>query len=188
MMGFERREPSLAVAAVLAAACLTALSCGGQPTASTGETATPGMAEIIGAGKIAPDFTLEDTGGRQVSLADSAGRVRLIDFWATWCAPCREELPMLKELHEVYADQGLEIMVISDESPKVLRTFGEQHEFPYKNLIGTDKVNQDYGVLSLPTAFLVDGDGKIVEWFMGPKPRKVLEGKIRELLELPPLT
>ena len=91
---------------------------------------------------------------------------------------------MLKELHEIYGEQGLEILAISDESAEVVQTFVEENAVPYPNLIGTDEVSSEYRVLGLPTAYLIDGDGNIVEFFAGPKPRRVLEKKIRELLEL----
>ena len=134
----------------------------------------------------APEFTLMDLEGNEVSLASTAGRVRLIDFWATWCPPCRDEIPMLNELAEAYGDDGLTILAISDESSEVLGKFAEKYEVRYTNLVGTERVSEQYVVLGLPTAFLIDGDGKIVESFLGPKPRKVLEARIRELLDLPP--
>jgi len=134
----------------------------------------------------APDFKLSDLSGAEVQLADSAGQVRLIDFWATWCAPCREEIPMLNELLESYGDDGLTILAISDEAPDIIEGFLAKHDVRYMNLVGNEELNAEFGVLGLPSAFLVDGEGKIVESFLGPKPKKVLEMRIRELLELPP--
>jgi peroxiredoxin len=134
--------------------------------------------------RLAPDFSLEDLEGKTVSLSDSSGQVRLIDFWATWCAPCREEIPMLNELHGNYADRGLRILAISDESVELIREFVAENGVTYTNLVGTEEVVEEYGALGLPTAYLVDRDGRIVEYFFGPKPRKQLEAKIRELLEL----
>lgn len=137
---------------------------------------------------LAPDFLLEDLAGKPVSLADSQGQLRLLDFWATWCAPCREEIPMLNELHETYGSDGLLILAISDvnEDASVVQPFVDEHGVLYPNLVGSEQVSTDYEVLGLPTAFLIDREGRIVETFFGPKPRRILEKRIRELLELPP--
>jgi thiol-disulfide isomerase/thioredoxin len=165
--------PALPILLTLAAAC-------GGPAGSHDAKAQADAA--------APDFELADLGGAKVRLSDSAGSVRLIDFWATWCAPCREEIPMLKELHEEYADAGLTILAISDEEADIVAPFAEEHGITYTNLVDGFEVFSEYGALGLPTAYLVDADGKIVEEYFGPKPREVLERRIRELLELPPRT
>jgi peroxiredoxin len=139
--------------------------------------------------KLAPDFTLNDLEGEPVSLADSTGKVRLIDFWATWCPPCRDEIPMLNDLDRLYRESGLEIVAISDESAEIVRDFVEEHGVTYTNLVGTEDVAADYGVLGLPMAFLLDREGRVVgSPIFGPKARKNLEPKIRELLDLPPET
>ena len=134
--------------------------------------------------KLAPDFELEDLEGKTVSLSDFEGQVLLIDFWATWCAPCREEIPMLNELHSDYADQGLRILAISDERAELIRDFVSENGVTYTNLVGTEDIFEEYGALGLPTAYLVDRDGRIVDFFFGPKPKRQLEEKIRKLLEL----
>ena len=136
----------------------------------------------------APDITLDNLEGQPVRLSELAGTVQLVDFWATWCAPCREEIPMLAELHETYKDLGLTILAISDEDPAVVKKFAGAHKIPFLNLVENGDAAAKFGVLSLPTAFLIDRDGEIVETYYGPKPRPELEGRIRELLELPPLT
>ena len=89
---------------------------------------------------------------------------------------------------KTYREQGLTILAISDENTAVIRKFVTAHEIPYPNLVGNDELSLQYGVYGLPKAVLVDGEGRIVESFMGPKPRKILEAKIRELLELEPQT
>ena len=174
-MRFGRRAMAVAACLGLLAACSGPGSAdraagGGGPSASL---AAGGDSE-----KIAPDFTLEDVEGQQISLSDSNGKVRLVDFWATWCAPCREEIPMLNELQATFGD-GLQILAISDEDSGVIRDFVEENGVHYTNLVGTVDVSEAYGVLGLPTAYLLDGEGRIVESFLGPKPRKILTKKIR---------
>jgi len=150
-----------------------------------GEGAAPASSAAM---TVAPDFTLPDINGAQVSLSDTAGQVRLVDFWATWCAPCKEEIPMFKELHQAYGDQGFTILAISDENTEIVQEFVQGSEIPYTNLVDPGEISNQYGVVSLPTAFLLDREGNVVEEFRGTKPRRVLEAKIRELLDLPPLT
>ena len=166
--------------AVLAVA-VTLAGCSGPPAARVDGKATSVADEM------APDFTLSTANGEAVSLSDSAGRVRLIDFWATWCPPCREEVPMLKRLHETYTEQGLTILAISDESAEAVGSFVEKHEIPFINLVDTEEVAYDYQVLGLPTAVLIDRDGRRIATYFGPKPKR-MEEQIRELLDLGPAT
>lgn len=171
------------VRALACAGLLAAMACTGEPAPGRGAAQLPGS-DGTSEARLAPDFTLEDLAGRHVRLSDSTGRIRLIDFWATWCAPCREEIPMLKELNALYRERGLEILAISDstDSASAVREYATKQGIDYTNLLGTDDVAQLYTVLGLPTAFLVDREGRVVETFVGPKPRKILESKIQELL------
>jgi thiol-disulfide isomerase/thioredoxin len=135
----------------------------------------------------APDFSLQDVEGKTVRLSDSAGRVRLVDFWATWCPPCREAIPELKDLHKTYGEKGLTILAISmdDDAKKVLPPFLEKWEVPYTNLIGNDEVAESFGgVLGLPTTFLVDKEGQIVSTWIGGTPKEEIEKKVRQALGL----
>jgi peroxiredoxin len=168
------RTAQLPIVAVVATALLFA-ACNG---------AAPPPAEPAGE-TIAHDFTLKDVQGDSHSLSDWAGQVRLIDFWATWCAPCREEIPWLKELQRTYGEEGFTIVAISDENAEIIRDFVEESEITYVNLVDSGEVARQYGVASLPTAFLVDREGNIVEEFRGVKPQRILEAKLRDLLGLP---
>jgi peroxiredoxin len=157
-------------------------------------TGEPGAAREAGAeaagplrsGDAAPDFEVPDVHGAKVKLSSLSGRVRLLDFWATWCPPCRHEIPMLNELHKQYADAGLTILGLSDEEPEAVRAFAEQSTIGYTSLVQASDVAERYGVLGLPTAFLVDREGKIVEMYFGEKSRAELEKQIRTLLGLDP--
>ena len=132
--------------------------------------------------RVAPAFTLPRVGGGEVSLADSDGRVRLVDFWTTWCPPCREEIPMLNELQLAYGERGFDILAISPEEADILEEFFAENPVEYTSLIGTEELVHEYGALGYPTAFLIDREGYVVDFFFGPKPRRVLEEKIEALL------
>jgi thiol-disulfide isomerase/thioredoxin len=170
-------------AAALATTLLLAACTGGGPGGPAERASRP----VAESGQ-APEFELQSVEGRTVRLSDSAGKVRLIDFWATWCAPCREEIPMLNELHETYADKGLVILGITDEDKDVVGEFVEEHGVRYTNLVDGLDVSDSYGVLGLPTAYLLDSAGRIVWSHPGPKPARVLHEKIRALLEAVPAT
>jgi thiol-disulfide isomerase/thioredoxin len=185
------RGPIVWLAALGALGLLVIMpACGGGGT-------SPGTASEIGAEgtneadvTMAFDFTLDTVGGEAFRLSDSASKVHLIDFWATWCAPCREEIPMLNELQASYGDRGFRVLGISDpdEDVDLVRKFVEQNGMEFLVLVGTEEVNEAYGVLGLPAAYLVDRQGRVVDMFMGPKPRRVLVKKIEALLDEEPAT
>ncbi len=159
--------------------------CGGPPAGSSGQEAAQAAARTP---KTAPDFSLKDLDGKTVRLSDSKGKVRLVDFWATWCAPCREEIPQFKELYAQYKDRGFELIGIAmdDEGAKIVRPFVEKYQIPYTNLLGSEDVEKAFGgILGYPSAFFIDGDGKIVDSYVGGVPKRVFETRLRELLGLP---
>jgi thiol-disulfide isomerase/thioredoxin len=184
----SKRRLSVSLAALAAVGLLVCLiGCGGEASgrafvADVGADTAGSPTASNGDAVIAPDFALESLGGEQVRLSDSSGKVRLIDFWATWCAPCREEIPMLNELQASYGERGFQILAIADEEQDVIRDFVEEYGVEYLNLVGTEDVSAAYGVLGLPAAYLLDGEGRVIETFLGPKPRSVLVKKIEALL------
>jgi len=195
MMGAKRRSSAWLAALAAMGLALLAGGCGGgvsgQRLAAESDAAGPDPSAAAEAGPpMAFDFTLDTLSGDSFRLSDATGQVRLIDFWATWCAPCREEIPMLNELQASYGERGFKVLAISDPEEEVglIREFVEQHEVEYLNLVGTEEVNEAYHVLGLPAAYLVDGEGRVVDSFMGPKPRRVLVEKIEAWLEGAPTT
>src|SRR5262249_23160592 len=127
-------------------------------------------------GKKAPDFTLPDVEGRPVSFSNYQGKVVVLDFWATWCAPCVHELPVFQELHEAYRDKGFEIVGINveDDNPDVAG-FLKKNQIHYTNLLGNDKIQELYGPLTgFPTTFIIDRSGTIREHYTGGQRREVI--------------
>ena len=132
----------------------------------------------------APDFTLPLVDGGQLRLSSYRGKIVLLDFWATWCVPCREETPHFVELQRKYGDRGLQVIGVSmDDSPDPVRAFYRQFRMNYPVVMGTADVGAAYGgVLGLPIAFLVDREGRIYAKHMGATDAAVFENEIRKLL------
>jgi len=122
--------------------------------------------------------------GQQLHLSDYRGSVVLLDFWATWCDPCREEIPHFVELQKKYRDQGLQIVGVSmDDSPEPVRDFYRQFNMNYPVVMGNAKTGELYGrVLGLPIAFLISRDGRIYSKHIGATDIAVFEREITILL------
>jgi peroxiredoxin len=133
----------------------------------------------------APDFTLPLLDGGQLRLSSYRGKVVLLDFWATWCVPCREETPHFVELQRKYGDGGLQIIGVSmDDSSEPVRTFVQQFRVNYPVVTGTADVGSAYGgVLGLPIAFLIDREGRIQAKHMGATDASVFENEVASLLK-----
>lgn len=126
--------------------------------------------------------------GRQpLTLSSYRGQVVLVDFWATWCLPCREEIPHLIQLQDKYGVRGLQIIGVSmDDGPEPVRPFAQQFHMNYPIVMGNAKIGEEYGgVLGLPIAFLVDREGRIVKKHVGATTSDVFEKEIMPLLPKP---
>jgi len=123
-------------------------------------------------GKLAPPFSLSDVNGKKVTLAEYNGKVVLINFWATFCGPCKEEMPSLNSLFLGLKNDGLIVLAIStDDSEKPVQSFMKEKAIAFPVLMDKDQeVYFDlYGVLGLPTSFLIDRDGIIREKIRGER-------------------
>lgn len=121
--------------------------------------------------RLAADFALPDISGKAVRLSDFKGQVVLVDFWATWCAPCLEELPDIKALYGKHKDRGFTIVGISidDMGKEIVAPFVKENQVPYPILLaGVDPV-EGFPVRGLPTAYLIDRRGFIVKKYFGFK-------------------
>ncbi len=158
--------------------CLLGLGMGrpGAGPAEAGET------EAVR--KTAPDFTLSDVNGRTLQLSALRGKVVLVDFWATWCGPCRSEIPSFGQLYSAYKSKGFEIIGIDvDENPGTVRSFMGQNGVPYPVAVGNARVYQAYGgIRGIPTTFLIDKKGRIAQTYVGAYGKDVFEKEILKLL------
>src|SRR5712692_10183221 len=165
------------------------------PTASvTGATASvtgPAAAGLTIAGapsaRLAPDFTLTSLDGRSVRLSHLRGKVVVLNFWATWCAPCKVETPWLVEFYQRYQSAGLEIVGVSmdDGGPDRVAEFINARHVNYPILMGSRAVAEAYGgVRFLPQTFFVGRDGRIIEQTFGIRQRSDFEQEIRQALGL----
>jgi len=135
--------------------------------------------------KEAPDFALKDADGKVVHLADYKGKVVLLDFWATWCSPCKVEIPWFMEMQRKNKDRGFEVLGVAmdDEGWEVVKPYIAKAGVNYRILAGNDMTAAAYGgVDALPTTFLIDRTGKIAAVHVGLASRKDFDDGIEQLL------
>lgn len=134
--------------------------------------------------KQAPEFVRTDLSGHNIDLKEFRGKVILLNFWATWCAPCQVELPKFESWQKNYGVQGLQVLAVSmdDEEPPVRRTVRRLHlDFPV--IMGDAKLGEEYGgVLGLPVTFLIDREGRIIAEFKGAADLNSMEARVRRHL------
>lgn len=132
------------------------------------------------------DFTLTSMEGEEVRLSDYRGKVILLNFWATWCGPCKIEIPDFVEVYEEYRDQGLEILGVlslDDPSPEGLRAFATEYKMNYPVFRASDEFEAANGpIWGLPTTFLIDRQGTICRKHMGAVSKETVEREIKGLL------
>jgi thiol-disulfide isomerase/thioredoxin len=133
---------------------------------------------------VAPDFTLDSLDGKKVSLSDLRGKAVLLNFWATWCVPCKIEMPWLVELQSKYGPQGLQIVGVAmdDSSKEDIAKFAKDMGVNYTVLLGKNAVADDYAVPAMPESFFIGRDGKIVDKIIGLRDKSDIEDAIKAAL------
>ena len=184
-MGWRNRK----ILSVLWAAALLAGGCGRTQTAHADANAKQDASdgEVIRLVKnpdAAPEFELNDLNGKPLSLAEAKGKVVLLNFWATWCGPCRAEIPDLVELQKQYADK-LEIIALATEEDDadLVRRFVLKSGINYRVGMAPDEVVQKYGgINALPTSFVIDTQGRVVQKHIGLNDPSLYERELRAML------
>jgi cytochrome c biogenesis protein CcmG/thiol:disulfide interchange protein DsbE len=142
--------------------------------------------ELTDLSKTAPDFTLKNAAGKRLSLSDYKGKVVVLNFWATWCGPCKVEIPWFIEFQKKYAGQGFTVLGVSmdEEGWNVVNPYASKMEINYPIVVGNEEVNMHYGgIEALPTTFVIDRHGKVAYVHAGLISKGEYEKEITHLLE-----
>jgi thiol-disulfide isomerase/thioredoxin len=190
-----RKDPKPQVSAAAAAAVADAAE-GVVTPASAATTAGSGASNGAASGAVgdkaalpvigpAPDWKLRDLNGAEVTFAQFKGKVVVVDFWATWCPPCRAEIPGYIKLYQKYGKDRLVIVGVSvdQDGPKVVQEFAKKFGINYPIVMGDDAVQSAFGGFdAIPTTFLIDREGRIRDRKVGAEPTEEYEKKIASLL------
>jgi peroxiredoxin len=177
----------IAVVAVVVGAVYLNKSNESGPTSASAATlpAESPAAETPGDKTIAPDFTLTSTDGKQIKLSDFRGKVVVVDFWATWCPPCKAEIPDFIKLYSQYKSDGFQMLGVSLDQGglKDVIPFMKDHGMNYPVVLGTEEVVSAYGgIRGIPTTFVIDKKGYVRGAFEGYRQASVFENLVKQLL------
>ncbi len=131
--------------------------------------------------QIDKDFTLTSIDGEEITLSKLKGKVVLIDFWATWCPPCRNSIPVFAKLYNKYHDQGFTVLGISTEEKSVLTRYRDEHNVPYPILLGTKELLRMYEISAIPKMYILDKNGVVRKTQLGFAPE--LEQGLNTLID-----
>jgi len=149
-----------------------------------------GSATAVVKGNSAPDFVLTDLQGHNVKLSDLRGKAVVLNFWATWCPPCKEEIPWFVELQKRYGAEGLQVVGVSmddDSDQKSVVKFAAENSINYPVLLGKQNVADQYGGISyLPTTFYIDRNGVVMERVFGQPGRSEIEQNVKKAIASKP--
>jgi thiol-disulfide isomerase/thioredoxin len=167
---------------IAATAVVLALTAARKPSTSPNEATSTSASPAP-----SPAWELKGVDGKPVKSSDFAGKVVILDFWATWCGPCRMEIPGFIELQKQYADKGLVVVGVSldQDGASVVKSFMDKTGINYPVVLGDETiVNAFGGVEGIPTTFIIDRDGRIVGKHVGYAPKAEFESEIKPLLQL----
>ncbi len=176
------RRVSLGLLAVALAGILVIQGCtpSSQSITSDGQEATAG----VNVGELAPSFTLVDLEGNQVSLSDFREKTVFVNFWATWCPPCRAEMPEIEAVYQEYKDKDVVVISVDlFEDENVVRQFVQQGGYSWTFVIDTTGVvTNSYGIVAIPTSFFIDREGIIQAVSIGAMTKRAMESKLAETM------
>jgi peroxiredoxin len=134
--------------------------------------------------KLAPEFALKDSTGKSVTLESYRGKIVLLDFWATWCHGCKEEIPWFSEFERRYSKQGLAVVGVSldDDGWKIVKPFLATANIPYRVVLGDDATAKKYGIEAMPDTFLIDRQGRLAVAYKGMVDKDDVEANIKAML------
>ena len=158
---------------------------GVAPAASHDSGGEPAGACMANAKPANFDFTMKDVDGNQVSLSSYKGKVVLLNFWATWCGPCKAEIPGFVELQEKYRDQLVIVGYSVDDTAEKAKAFAAEYKMNYPILLGEGRedVQDAYGpIWGIPASFVISKDGRVCRKHMGIAPKKVFEDEVVALM------
>jgi cytochrome c biogenesis protein CcmG/thiol:disulfide interchange protein DsbE len=141
-----------------------------------------GCCSLTDSGRSSGDFTLKDVNGNEVSLSEYRGEVVVLNFWATWCPPCREEIPDFIEVYDNYKDRGVQFLGVSSEDVNTLKDFISNYGINYTVLVDNEGVGDDWGIDAIPTTFIIDREGQVVFKTVGMMTRDQLENAIEDAI------
>jgi peroxiredoxin len=144
--------------------------------------------DAVAPGRTAPDFTLTDLQGNTVQLSQLRGKTVVLNFWATWCPPCKDEIPWFIQMQKQYGAQGLQVVGVSmdDGDPKDVVKFASKIGINYPVLMGEDKVAREYGGIDyLPTTFYINRNGVVTDRVFGEPARGEIERDVQRAIASP---
>ncbi|MDX1648831.1 MAG: TlpA disulfide reductase family protein [Myxococcota bacterium] len=131
----------------------------------------------------APDFTLPDLEGQEVTLSALRGRPVVVDFWATWCAPCVHQIPVLNAFQQAHPEVAVLGVAVDVDGREVVAPFAEEHGIAYRVLLGDERLARRYGAFGFPTLYLIDREGAVAAAHAGVVQREELEAALAGLEE-----
>ena len=166
----------LTLAVVLGLFAAAGCNGGGEDATGTGDADGGGDIQAVAAvaeAAVTTDFVLSDLNGKKLNLADFRGDVVILDFWATWCGPCKMVMPYLQKIHDDYAEEGIRVVALSvdRQGPSIVNRFIDKYGYTFPvAMAGADLQRAYGGIRSIPTTFIIGPDGTVAEQMLGAHP------------------